>query len=110
MAMSPATVDRGFSALSVDVTARLVDVRAQTTAQITRRCAQSRQDLETTEEAAAGHPGTRTRGPYRCPSRSAEDQQLFVVRDLTLDLCESDLLPAIATPRSLDLAHLRTAL
>src|SRR3990172_5122875 len=35
-----------------DVTARRVDVRAQTTAQITRQCAQSRQDLETTEEAA----------------------------------------------------------
>jgi len=39
-----------------------------------------------------------------------EDQQLFALRDLTLDLCESNLLPAIATPRSLDLAHLRTAL
>lgn len=39
-----------------------------------------------------------------------EDRELFVLRDLTLDLCESSLLPAIATPRSLDLAHLRTAL
>jgi hypothetical protein len=42
--------------------------------------------------------------------RVEEDRQLFVLRDLTLDLCESNLLPAITTPRSLDLAHLRTAL
>jgi hypothetical protein len=34
---------------------------------------------------------------------------LFTLRDLTLDLCASNLLPAVATPRSLDLAHLRTA-
>jgi hypothetical protein len=27
-----------------------------------------------------------------------------------LDLCLSNVLPAIATPRSLDLAHLRTAM
>ena len=33
-----------------------------------------------------------------------------MLRDLTLDLCASNTLPAIATPRSLDLAHLRTAL
>lgn len=45
-----------------------------------------------------------------CLDRVGEDQTLFVLRDLTLDLCESNLLPAIATPRSLDLAHLRTAL
>lgn len=45
-----------------------------------------------------------------CIDRVDEDQQLFVLRDLTLDLCESTLMPAIATPRSLDLAHLRTAL
>ena len=45
-----------------------------------------------------------------CLTRVDEDQQLFVLRDLTLDLCESTLMPAIATPRSLDLAHLRTAL
>jgi ribose/xylose/arabinose/galactoside ABC-type transport system permease subunit len=42
--------------------------------------------------------------------RVAEYQQLFVLRDLTLDLCESTPLPAIVTPRSRDLAHLRTAL
>jgi hypothetical protein len=45
-----------------------------------------------------------------CLDRLGEDVALFALRDLTLDLCESTLLPAIATPRSLDLAHLRTAL
>jgi hypothetical protein len=34
---------------------------------------------------------------------------LFVLRDLTLDLCAPTLLPPVVTPRSLDLAHLRTA-
>lgn len=45
-----------------------------------------------------------------CMDRVAEDTRVLVLRDLTLDLCVSTLLPAIATPRSLDLAHLRTAL
>ncbi len=45
-----------------------------------------------------------------CMDRVGVDADLFVLRDLTLDLCASNLLPAIATPRSLDLAHLRTAL
>lgn len=45
-----------------------------------------------------------------CMNRVQEDMDLFVFRDLTLDLCTSTPLPAIATPRSLDLAHLRTAL
>ena len=45
-----------------------------------------------------------------CIRRLEEDTGLFVLRDLTLDLCQSNLLPAVATPRSLDLAHLRTAL
>ena len=45
-----------------------------------------------------------------CMDRVEEDIDFFVLRDLTLDLCASNLLPAIATPRSLDLAHLRTAL
>lgn len=45
-----------------------------------------------------------------CMDRLDEDAGLFVLRDLTLDLCQSNILPAIATPRSLDLAHLRTAL
>ena len=54
--------------------------------------------------------GALTPAQYKtCLDRVEEDQQLFVLRDLTLDLCESNLLPAIATPRSLDLAHLRTA-
>lgn len=55
--------------------------------------------------------GVLTPAQYKsCLDRMDEDQHLFVLRDLTLDLCESNLLPAIATPRSLDLAHLRTAL
>jgi hypothetical protein len=45
-----------------------------------------------------------------CLDRVEQDQSLLVLRDLTLDLCVSNLLPAVATPRSLDLAHLRTAL
>jgi hypothetical protein len=44
-----------------------------------------------------------------CMDRVEEDAELFVLRDLTLDLCASHLMPAVATPRSLDLAHLRTA-
>ena len=44
-----------------------------------------------------------------CMDRVDEDTTCFVLRDLTLDLCDSNILPAIATPRSLDLAHLRTA-
>ena len=39
-----------------------------------------------------------------------QDISLFALRDLTLDLCQSNILPAVITPRSLDLAHLRTAL
>ena len=45
-----------------------------------------------------------------CMDRVEADMRAFVLRDLTLELCESNILPAIATPRSLDLAHLRTAL
>lgn len=45
-----------------------------------------------------------------CMDRVDEDTALFVFRDLTLDLCASSPLPPVATPRSLDLAHLRTAL
>jgi hypothetical protein len=45
-----------------------------------------------------------------CMERLEQDVALFELRDLTLDLCASSLLPALATPRSLDLAHLRTAL
>jgi hypothetical protein len=45
-----------------------------------------------------------------CIERVEQDTSLFVLRDLTLDLCQSHLLPAVTTPRSLDLAHLRSAL
>jgi len=45
-----------------------------------------------------------------CIDRVEEDAGVLVLRDLTLDLCQSNALPAVATPRSLDLAHLRTAL
>jgi hypothetical protein len=55
--------------------------------------------------------GTLTAAQYKtCLDRVGEDTDLMVLRDLTLDLCSSNILPAIATPRSLDLAHLRTAL
>ena len=45
-----------------------------------------------------------------CLERVEQDTNLLVLRDLTLDLCLSHPLPAVATPRSLDLAHLRSAL
>ena len=45
-----------------------------------------------------------------CVERLAIDIQGYVLRDLTLDLCRSNLMPAATTPRSLDLVHLRTAL
>jgi hypothetical protein len=45
-----------------------------------------------------------------CAERVRGDRDAFVLRDLTIDLCESTPMPAIAIPRSLDLAHLRTAL
>jgi hypothetical protein len=55
--------------------------------------------------------GTLSAEQYRvCMDRVTEDTKRFVLRDLTLDLCESNLLPAVTTPRSLDLVHLRTAL
>jgi|SRR5215472_1109473 len=41
--------------------------------------------------------------------RFAQDLDHFALRDLTFDLCSSRLLPIVSTPRSLDLAHLRTA-
>jgi hypothetical protein len=54
--------------------------------------------------------GALTPAQYKlCADRVEEDQELFVLRDLTVELCASGLMPAIATPRSLDLAHLRTA-
>lgn len=55
--------------------------------------------------------GTLSPDQYQnCAGRSREDQTRFILRDLTLDLCESPQIPPVTTPRSLDLAHLRTAL
>jgi hypothetical protein len=45
-----------------------------------------------------------------CIHRVEHDMPFFALRDVTLDLCESNVIPAVATPRSLDLVHLRTAL
>jgi len=45
-----------------------------------------------------------------CMTRMSVDSAQLVLRDLTLDMCTSSAMPAVATPRSLDLAHLRTAL
>jgi hypothetical protein len=44
-----------------------------------------------------------------CLARVEQDTTAFALRDVTLDLCHSNLLPAVTTPRSLDLAHLRSA-
>lgn len=55
--------------------------------------------------------GTLTAAQFKtCMERVDGDTASFTLRDLTLDLCESSPVPALATPRSLDLAHLRTAL
>jgi hypothetical protein len=45
-----------------------------------------------------------------CASTLEGDMQQFLLRDLTLDFCGIRTMPVISTPRSLDLAHLRTAL
>ena len=42
--------------------------------------------------------------------RLEQDVARFTLRDLTLELCQSATVPAVATPRTLDLVHLRTAL
>ena len=55
--------------------------------------------------------GTLTADQYAaCAERVRGDREAFVLRDLTIDLCESAPMPAVASPRSVDLAHLRTAL
>jgi hypothetical protein len=55
--------------------------------------------------------GTLTPDLYKaCVARVEHDTTMFVLRELTLDLCQSHPLPAVATPRSLDLGHLRSAL
>jgi len=47
---------------------------------------------------------------YHQARRQVEaDQELFTLRDLTVDLCQSLTFPAVTTPRSLDLIHLTTA-
>ncbi|MHC4933389.1 MAG: PIN domain-containing protein [Planctomycetota bacterium] len=45
-----------------------------------------------------------------CLDRLDEDRERFLLRDLTLDLGCGTRMPVVTTPRSLDLAHLRTAL
>ena len=45
-----------------------------------------------------------------CTERLDEDVALFELRDVTLSLCTTNPMPAVTTPRSMDLAHLRTAL
>ena len=42
--------------------------------------------------------------------RLGRDLGHFALRDVTLDLCHSRIMPIVSTPRSLDLGHLRTAL
>jgi PIN domain nuclease of toxin-antitoxin system len=44
-----------------------------------------------------------------CVARVDADHARFELRDLTLDLCAAPAMPALSTPRSLDLAHLQTA-
>jgi len=46
---------------------------------------------------------------HKCASVLQDDMEQFLLRDLTLDLCAGRTMPVITTPRSLDLAHLRTA-
>jgi hypothetical protein len=46
----------------------------------------------------------------QCMIALDEDKEQFLLRDLTLDLCQSRIMPVVSTPRSLDLVHLRTAL
>src|SRR5215831_18588383 len=45
-----------------------------------------------------------------CLARVEADTEVFLLSDLTLETCRSNIIPAVATPRSLDLVHLRTAL
>jgi hypothetical protein len=45
-----------------------------------------------------------------CSQALRRDVDQFQLRDLSLDLCAAGSMPVLSTPRSLDLAHLRTAL
>lgn len=47
---------------------------------------------------------------HECMSTLENDLENFLLRDFTLDLCEIRAIPAVSTPRSLDLAHLSTAI
>jgi hypothetical protein len=44
-----------------------------------------------------------------CQSRVTEDIDQFTLRDFTLGLCDALPFPAVITPQSLDMAHLRSA-
>lgn len=44
-----------------------------------------------------------------CIEQLEQDIDVFALRDLTLDLCVETAVPAVSTPRSLDLVHLQTA-
>ncbi len=46
---------------------------------------------------------------YKCQDMLESDVEHFLLRDLSLDLCLAPVMPAVSTPRSLDLIHLRTA-
>ncbi len=53
---------------------------------------------------------TMTKEHYKLAmERVTADAERFVLRDFTVELCDAHPLPAVATPRSLDLVHLRTA-
>lgn len=55
--------------------------------------------------------GTLSATQYKsCTDRLEQDTRVFVLRDVTLDVCRSAAIPAVTTPRSIDLAHLRTAI
>ena len=44
-----------------------------------------------------------------CLARVEADADFFLLSDVTLDICRSNTMPPVSTPRSLDLVHLRTA-
>lgn len=47
---------------------------------------------------------------HQCRTRLSQDVRRMVLRDLTPDLCKDPCMPVVATPRSLDLVHLVTAM
>ena len=46
----------------------------------------------------------------RCQDRLTKDVESFVLKDVDMEICRSGAFPAVKTPRSSDLVHLRTAL